>query len=172
MMQKVKILPLSQEQLPAAAALAQRCFPDPWSLTLFEAAFSQPDTTLFAAMATDTLAGYLILQRLGDEESVDDIAVAPEFRRQGIAQQLLETAHAQFPTCPFLTHKKTAVHCLSARQSCQIGSSVTVAAVLAYQPVLAQALGLFPAAAHTAEQPPFQRAVRIANFRHPICIPE
>ena len=102
MMQKVKILPFSQEQLPAAAALAQRCFPDPWSLALFEAAFSQPDTTLFAAMAGDTLAGYLILQRLGDEESVDDIAVAPEFRRQGIAQQLLETAHAQFPTCPFL----------------------------------------------------------------------
>ena len=94
MMQKVKILPFSQEQLPAAAALAQRCFPDPWSLTLFEAAFSQPDTTLFAAMAGDTLAGY--------EESVDDIAVAPEFRRQGIAQQLLETAHAQFPACPFL----------------------------------------------------------------------
>ena len=93
MMQKVKILPFSQEQLPAAAALAQRCFPDPWSLTLFEAAFSQPDTTLFAAMAGDTLAGYLILQRLGDEESVDDIAVAPEFRRQGIAQQLLETQH-------------------------------------------------------------------------------
>ena len=53
-------------------------------------------------LAGDTLAGYLILQRLGDEESVDDIAVAPEFRRQGIAQQLLETAHAQFPTCPFL----------------------------------------------------------------------
>ena len=77
MMQKVKILPFSQEQLPAAAALAQRCFPDPWSLALFEAAFSQPDTTLFAAMAGDTLAGYLILQRLGDEESVDDIAVAP-----------------------------------------------------------------------------------------------
>ena len=102
MMQKVKILPFSQEQLPAAAALAQRCFPDPWSLTLFEAAFSQPDTTLFAAIAGDTLAGYLILQRLGDEESVDDIAVAPEFRRQGIAQQLLETAHAQFPACPFL----------------------------------------------------------------------
>lgn len=77
-----------------------------------------------------------------------------------------------FPARPFLTHKKTAVHRLSARQSCQIGSSVTVAAVLAYQPVLAQALGLFPAAAHTVEQPPFQRAVRIANFRHPICIPE
>ena len=75
MMQKVKILPFSQEQLPAAAALAQRCFPDPWSLALFEAAFSQPDTTLFAAMAGDTLAGYLILQRLGDEESVDDIVV-------------------------------------------------------------------------------------------------
>ena len=84
MMQKVKILPFSLEQLPAAVALAQRCFPDPWSLALFEAAFSQPNTTLFAAMAGNTLAGYLILQRLGDEESVDDIAVAPEFRRQGI----------------------------------------------------------------------------------------
>ena len=107
MMQKVKILPFSQEQLPAAAALAQRCFPDPWSLTLFEAAFSQPDTTLFAAMAGDTLAGYLILQRLGDEESVDDIAVAPSlnscWKRHTLNFQLVRFCWKCGNTTPLLS---------------------------------------------------------------------
>ena len=51
-------------------------------------------------------------------------------------------------------------------------SSAAVAAVLTHEPVLAQPLGLFPAAADAVEQPSLQRAVRIADLRHSICIPE
>ena len=50
--------------------------------------------------------------------------------------------------------------------------SVAVAAVLAYQPVLTQALGFLHTAADAVEQPSLQRAVRIADLRHSICIPE
>ena len=51
-------------------------------------------------------------------------------------------------------------------------SSAAVAAVLTHEPVLAQPLGLFPAAADAVEQSSLQRAVRIADLRHSICIPE
>lgn len=102
MMQRADILPMQAEQLPEAAAIAAVSFPDPWPLSLFEAAFVQPDTKLFAAMVQGTMAGYLVLQRLGDDQSVDDIAVAAAFRRQGIARQLLQTAHDWFPDCSFI----------------------------------------------------------------------
>ena len=102
MMQKAEILPLKAAQLPEAAEIAACSFPDPWSLALFEAAFVQADTQVWAAMVEDVLAGYLVLQRLGEEQSVDDIAVLPAYRRQGIAGQLLQTVHAMFPDRNFI----------------------------------------------------------------------
>ena len=48
--------------------------------------------------------------------------------------------------------------------------SVDVAAVLTHQPVLAQALGFFHAAAHTAEQRPVQRTIGVADFGHTVRI--
>jgi ribosomal-protein-alanine N-acetyltransferase len=102
MQQKVDVLPLTASQLSEAAAIAAASFPDPWSFSLFEAAFVQPDTRILAAVQEGKLVGYLVLQRLGTEQSVDDIAVSPTCRRQGIAEQLLRTAHAQFPDCNFI----------------------------------------------------------------------
>lgn len=102
MKQKAEILPLKAEQLPEAAQIAACSFPDPWSLTLFEAAFAQADTQMWAATVAGELVGYLVLQRLGEEQSVDDIAVSPAYRHQGIAEQLLQTAHAAFPDRNFI----------------------------------------------------------------------
>ena len=102
MMQKAEILPLKAEQLAEVAQIAVCSFPDPWSLALFEAAFAQADTQIWAAMVDDMLVGYLVLQRLGEEQSVDDIAVLPAYRRQGIAEQLLQTTHAAFPDSNFI----------------------------------------------------------------------
>ena len=70
MMQKAEILPLKAAQLPEAAEIAACSFPDPWSLALFEAAFVQADTQVWAAMVEDVLAGYLVLQRLSSNQFV------------------------------------------------------------------------------------------------------
>lgn len=102
MKQRAEILPLKAEQLPEAAQIAECSFPDPWSLTVFEAAFAQVDTRMWAATVAGELVGYLVLQRLGEEQSVDDIAVSPDYRRQGIAEQLLQMAHAVFPDSNFI----------------------------------------------------------------------
>ncbi len=102
MQQRAEILPLKAEQLPEVVQIAKCCFPDPWSLNVFQMAFAQPDTRMWAAMVAGELAGYLVLQRLGEEQSVDDIAVLPDYRRQGIAKQLLQMAHAAFPNSNFI----------------------------------------------------------------------
>ena len=48
------------------------------------------------------LTGYLVLQQLGAEQSVDDLAVSPTWRGQQIATQLLEAAHQTFQNCDFI----------------------------------------------------------------------
>ncbi len=102
MKQRAEILPLKAEQLPKVAQIAACSFPDPWPLTVFEAALAQADTQMWAAMIAGELVGYLVLQRLGEEQSVDDIAVSSDYRRQGIAEQLLQMAHAAFPDSNFI----------------------------------------------------------------------
>lgn len=106
MMQKIDtltIVPVCKEDVPILAAIAAASFPDPWSESLFAQTLEHPDSHCLKAILPDgTITGYLILQRLGDEISVDDIATAPEFRRCGIARQLLQNAVQQFPDCNFL----------------------------------------------------------------------
>ncbi|MFR3800351.1 GNAT family N-acetyltransferase [Ruminococcus sp.] len=47
------------------------------------------------------LCGYAAVSRTGDAVNLDDIAVSPAFRRQGIGRQLLDWAHGQFPESEF-----------------------------------------------------------------------
>jgi ribosomal-protein-alanine N-acetyltransferase len=103
MMQKVEILPARAEDLPQIAAMAACSFPDPWSEALFRQTLAAPASQILAAFTeTGSLAGYLVLQQAGDEQSVDEIAVVPAFRRKGIARQLLQWAHHTFPACNFI----------------------------------------------------------------------
>ena len=102
MMRKVKIQPAQPEQIPLLAALARQSFPDPWSEQLFAEALASPYTKIWTAMDGTQLTGYLVLQQLGAEQSVDDLAVSPTWRGQQIATQLLEAAHQTFPNCDFI----------------------------------------------------------------------
>ena len=82
MMRKVKIQPAQPEQIPLLAALARQSFPDPWSEQLFAEALASPYTKIWTAMDGTQLTGYLVLQQLGAEQSVDDLAVSPTWRGQ------------------------------------------------------------------------------------------
>ena len=85
------IIPMTPAHLPAVAALEKRCFPaDPWSENLFRFALDSPNSTILLAEGADgTLLGYAVLYTVLDEGNLDNIAVAPEFRRQGVADALL-----------------------------------------------------------------------------------
>lgn len=89
---RIQIIPMTKERLPAVAALEQVCFPaDPWSEELFRAALDNPNTSILLAEGEDgALLGYAVLSVILDEGNLDNIAVAPEARRRGVADALLD----------------------------------------------------------------------------------
>lgn len=86
-----KILPMTQTDLTQIAALEKVCFPaDPWSESIFRAALDNPRTAVLTAKdESGTVLGYAVVSAVLDEGSLDNIAVAPDCRRQGVADALL-----------------------------------------------------------------------------------
>lgn len=85
-----QILPMRLAHLPRVAALEKVCFPaDPWSEELFRAALESPHTAILLAEEDGAVLGYAVLSVVLDEGSLDNIAVAPEARRRGVADTLL-----------------------------------------------------------------------------------
>ena len=86
-----RIIPASAAHLPKIAALEKVCFPaDPWSEDLFRAALADPRTAALLAEGEDgQVLGYAVLSAVLDEGSLDNIAVAPDCRRRGVADALL-----------------------------------------------------------------------------------
>lgn len=92
----VQLIPAAEEHLPQLTALEQICFPaDPWSESVYRAALDNPAVALLLAQGEDgALLGYAVLSTVLDEGNLDNIAVAPEARRQGIADALLSALTA------------------------------------------------------------------------------
>ena len=85
-----RIVPMSAARLPQVAALEQVCFPaDPWSENLFRAALENPGAAVLLAEEDGAVLGYAVLSAVLDEGNLDNIAVAPEYRRRGVADALL-----------------------------------------------------------------------------------
>ena len=88
-----RIVPMTAAHLPQVAALEKICFPaDPWSEGLFRDALESSHTNLLLAEGGDgAVLGYAVLSAVLDEGNLDNIAVAPHCRRQGVADALLST---------------------------------------------------------------------------------
>ena len=94
-MMSYQIIPMTEVHLDAVTELEKVCFPeDPWSRRIFQEALANENTTSLLALGPDgSVLGYLLFTAVLDEGGVDNIAVAPEARRQGIASALLEEFH-------------------------------------------------------------------------------
>ena len=82
-----------------AAALVQverRCFSDPWSETSFREALESPWSFGLVAHAPRGIAGYLIGREVAGTGEVLNLAVAPDFRRRGVARGLLRAGLSFF----------------------------------------------------------------------------
>ena len=86
------ITPMTSAHLDQVEALEKICFPeDPWSRQLLQEALENENTTSLLALSEDgRVLGYLFFTAVLDEGGVDNIAVHPEARRQGIASALLD----------------------------------------------------------------------------------
>jgi ribosomal-protein-alanine N-acetyltransferase len=95
MRSEVRIRPLTEADLGAVLAMEARCFPDPWSEGIFRSALVDEHSLWLAAEIGGVPAGYAGMQWVLDEGYIDNVAVDPDYRRQGAASALLEAMIAE-----------------------------------------------------------------------------
>ena len=81
---------LNKSHAKAMAALEQECFSDPWSENAFLSEAENPLALWLVAMDGDQLAGYVGSQSVLGWADMMNVAVAPVYRRQGVAERLVE----------------------------------------------------------------------------------
>lgn len=82
---------MEERHLDELARLEKLCFADPWTRPGLAAELDKKGAVFRVAELGGKTAGYAGMNCVLDECYVDDIAVFPEFRRNGIAQALLES---------------------------------------------------------------------------------
>jgi ribosomal-protein-alanine N-acetyltransferase len=94
-MTPVEIRPLQLRDLSAIEQIERRSYPTPWSRSMFAGELAKPSSICLGAFDGERLAGYLIVSRYVDAWHVMNCAVASDYRRRGVASQLLATLFAQ-----------------------------------------------------------------------------
>ncbi|MBR2666821.1 MAG: ribosomal protein S18-alanine N-acetyltransferase [Oscillospiraceae bacterium] len=82
--------PLTAERLDDLLELEKLCFAHPWSREMFRGELENECAVyLLAVTEDDRIIGYAGLQVVLDEGYITNVAVHPDFRRQGVATALL-----------------------------------------------------------------------------------
>ena len=81
---------MDSRHVAQVAALEKQCFSEPWSENSVASELSNPLSAWLVAMDDDVLAGYVGSQSVMGETDMMNIAVDAHYRRQGIAQALIE----------------------------------------------------------------------------------
>lgn len=85
-----KLTPMTAEHIPQIAALERTCFSHPWSEDMLRKELWNDAAVIVAAEGEDgTVLGYAGLQTVLDEGYINNVAVDPRFRRQGVADELI-----------------------------------------------------------------------------------
>lgn len=85
----VKIVKMEDRHIKALAEIEKLCFSLPWSADSLGAELSAPLSHFIVAQKGDAVAGYVGLHYFDISAAITNIAVHPDFRRQGIASKLL-----------------------------------------------------------------------------------
>ena len=86
----IHIVPMEHHHVMQVAALEKQCFSDPWSENSVASELNNPLSLWLVAVDDENLAGYVGSQTVMDETDMMNIAVDEGYRRQGIAQLLVE----------------------------------------------------------------------------------
>ena len=92
----IEIRRLELRDLGAVEEIEERSYPTPWSRSMFAGEIAKPSSLCLGAFDSESgaLAGYLIVSRYVDAWHVMNVAVAPDYRRHGIAKRLLNELFA------------------------------------------------------------------------------
>ncbi len=99
------IVPMNRTHLPALAEIERQCFSTPWTEAMLEQELYN-DTASFLVVEDEReqVCGYAGLHVVLDEGYIDNVAILPQYRRQGLAKRLVEVycrfgeAHLAFLT--------------------------------------------------------------------------
>lgn len=88
---EVTIVPMTPRHLERVLEIEKASFSSPWSKRIFyQELAGNPYATYVVAMAGEELVGYAGIWLVLDEAHVTNIAVSPQWRRRGVARQLLD----------------------------------------------------------------------------------
>jgi [ribosomal protein S18]-alanine N-acetyltransferase len=90
-MTNVELRRLEMRDLNEIEEIERRSYPTPWSRSMFAGELAKPSSLCLGAFdsETDRLVGYLVISRYVDAWHVMNVAVRPDYRRQGIASMLM-----------------------------------------------------------------------------------
>ena len=84
-----QIVPMAERHVPQIAELERRCFSDPWSEASVRSELENPLSRWLAAEMDNRLIGYVGSQTAAGLSDMMNLAVAPEYRRMGVARELV-----------------------------------------------------------------------------------
>ena len=87
----ITLMEMKAEHVPQVAQLEKICFSDPWSEMSIAHELESLWSYWLVAVDGDTVAGYIGSQSSIDEADIMNVAVHPDYRRQGIAENLINT---------------------------------------------------------------------------------
>ena len=86
----MQYVPMTMVHVAQIASLEKLCFHDPWSEKSIASELDNRLSLWIVAVDGDTVAGYVGSQSVMGWADMMNIAVHPEYRRQGVAQELVE----------------------------------------------------------------------------------
>ncbi len=100
---KYEVTELKKDMLPALLRLEQACFEHPWTEAMFKGDLSNPLTVYRAVIKKGVPVAYMGMWCVADEGQITNVAVHPDYRRQGLAKLLIfammEEARKKGLTC-------------------------------------------------------------------------
>ena len=85
-----EVIPMTEEHLSRLAELEKICFSLPWSREALEEEVHNSASRFFTAVRGGAIGGYAGMQGAAGEYYVCNVAVFPEYRRQGIGGRLMD----------------------------------------------------------------------------------
>lgn len=101
----MEIKKMHPEHVAQVAALEEQCFSDPWSERSVASELENPLSLWLVMTDGDTVAGYVGSQSVMGEADMMNLAVQPDYRRQGIGEKLVSALVKELA--------QSDVHCLT-----------------------------------------------------------
>jgi ribosomal-protein-alanine N-acetyltransferase len=89
-MMELAIIEMASEHISSLAQIEKLCFSTPWSENALAEEIENPNARFFVALCGEQVAGYIGAHNIVGEVYITNVAVAPDYRRQGVATQLIE----------------------------------------------------------------------------------